>query len=283
MKRQNQIANCIMYVVLLAVTIITIFPLFYAVMQSLRTNIEIMVQPEVIIPTSPTLNNYREIMQSEDFNLPTLLMNSIVYTAAKVIIAIVVSSMAAYVFARGHFRGKKFWFLCFSSLLFVKLGGMSVYATFDVIHALHLPICLYTLIVVALFSVPITNIYLMMRYIDTIPGELDEAAKIDGASFGQIYYWVILPLMKPIIATVAILAFKDAWNDYVMPTVFTSSRPEQRTLIVALMALKNSSGAATSWHIMFSGAVISLIPVLILYISLNKYFVSGLTAGAVKG
>ena len=68
-----------------------------------------------------------------------------------------------------------------------------------------------------------------------------------------------------------------------MPTVFTSSRPEQRTLIVALMALKNSSGAATSWHIMFSGAVISLIPVLILYISLNKYFVSGLTAGAVKG
>ena len=72
MKRQNRIANCIMYIVLLAITVITIFPLFYAVMQSLRTNIEIMVQPEVIIPASPTLNNYREIMQSEDFNLPTL-------------------------------------------------------------------------------------------------------------------------------------------------------------------------------------------------------------------
>ena len=88
--------------------------------------------------------------------------------------------------------------------------------------------------------------------------------------------------MKPIVATIAIMSFKSSWNDYVMPTVFTYTKPEQRTLIVAIMALKNSSGAAVSWHIMFAGTVICLIPVLLIYICLNKYFVSGLTAGAVK-
>ena len=282
MKKKNRMIRIIMYVTLLIAAIITVFPLFYAVMQSLRTNMDIMVRPDQILPSSPTLDNYREIMSSEDFNLPILLRNSIVYTAAKTLIAVVISSMSAYVFARGHFRGKKLIFACFSSLMFIKLGGISVYATFDVMNALHLPISLFTLILLALFTVPVYNIYLMMGYISTLPVSLDEAAKCDGASFIGIYFHIILPLMKPIIATIAIMAFKASWNAYVMPTVFTMTKPEQRTLIVAIMALKNSSGAATSWNIMFAGTVISLIPVLIIYISLNKYFVSGLTAGAVK-
>lgn len=282
MKRKNRIIRFFMYVILIAVAFITVFPLFYAVMQSLRTNMDIMVRPEQILPSNPTLDNYKEIMTSEEFNVPVLLKNSIIYTVSHTLIAVVISSMAAYVFERGHFRGKKIIFACFSSLMFIKLGGVGIYATLDVINALHLPISLYTLILIALFGVPIYYIYLMMGYIRTLPRALDEAAKIDGASFIGVYWRIILPLMKPIVATIAIMSFKSSWNDYVMPTVFTYTKPEQRTLIVAIMALKNSSGAAVSWHIMFAGTVICLIPVLLIYICLNKYFVSGLTAGAVK-
>ena len=283
MKRKKLVLNILWYTILIVVALITLFPVFYAVMQSLRTNMDIMVRPEVIFPENPTLDSYREILTSEDFNLPILLKNSIVYTGAKVILNLAISTMAGYVFARGDFRGKNFIFVCFSSLLFIKLGGISVYATFEIYSALNLPIALQTLILTAVFSVPVMNIYLVKGYISTIPVELDESAKLDGCSFVGIYYRIILPLMKPMLATIAILAFKASWNEYVMPTVFTLSRPEQRTLIVALMALKNSSGAAVSWHIMFAGAVVTLIPVLIVYTWLNKYFVSGLTAGAVKG
>ena len=125
--------------------------------------------------------------------------------------------------------------------------------------------------------------YLVKGYVDTLPYELNEAAKIDGASFPRIFFTIMLPLIVPIMATIGILAFNGSWNNYLMPTVFTLTRPKQRTLIVGLMALKNSAGAATQWDLMLAGSVIALIPVLCAYIFANKYFVSGLAAGAVKG
>lgn len=283
MKKKKLAFKILCYAILTIVAAITLFPVFYAIMQSLRTNMEIMAHPEVVIPDNPTLNNYKEILNSDDFNVLLLLRNSIVYTGACVITTLFISTMAGYVFARGNFRGKNFIFTCFSSLMFIKLGGIGIYANFEVYSALNLPICLGTLILMSVFSVPIMNIYLSRGYISTIPKELDESAKLDGCSFIGIYYRIILPLMKPMLATIAILSFKNSWNSYIMPTIFTTSRPQERTLIVALMALKNSSGSAVSWHIMFAGVVVCLIPVLIIYLVLNKYFVSGLTAGAVKG
>ena len=92
-----------------------------------------------------------------------------------------------------------------------------------------------------------------------------------------------MPLLKPILATIAILSFQGSWNDYLLPAIFTTTKPEQRTLIVALVALKNSSGAATNWNLMLAGAVIALFPVLVAYGIGNKYFISGLASGAVKG
>ena len=89
--------------------------------------------------------------------------------------------------------------------------------------------------------------------------------------------------MKPIIATLTILSFQSSWNDYLMPTLFTISRPEQRTLIVGITALKNSGSAASNWNLMLAGAVITIIPILVVYGFANKYFVNGLASGAVKG
>lgn len=94
---------------------------------------------------------------------------------------------------------------------------------------------------------------------------------------------VILPLLKPILATVAILSFNSSWNDYLMPNIFTLTNPMQRTLIVGLMALKSSGESASAWNLMLAGATIALIPILVVFAFLNKYFVKGIANGAVKG
>lgn len=134
-----------------------------------------------------------------------------------------------------------------------------------------------------MFNVPIVQIYLIKSYIDTLPDEIIEAAKIDGCKFFTTFIHIIAPLLKPVLATIALLIFQLSWNDYIMPTIFTMNRPEQRTLIVGLMALKNSGESASNWALMLAGSCVALIPVLFAYTTANKYFVKGLTAGAVKG
>jgi multiple sugar transport system permease protein len=210
--------------------------------------------------------------------------NSTYYTVLTVIITITISSLSGYVFARGgNFPGSKVIFTVFSSLMFINMGSITIYAVFKVLDIVHLSDSLWGLIVMKVFSIGIVNIYLVRSYIRTLPYSLDEAAKIDGCSFIGIFFKIIGPLLKPIIATISILAFNSSWNDYLMPTLFTISRPEQRPLIVGIMALKNSGNAASNWNLMLAGATVALIPILIAYAFGNKYFVEGLASGAVKG
>lgn len=275
--------NIVAYINLIIFALVTIFPVFYIIMGSFKTNMEIMNNPGALFPEHFTFDNYIEACNSPDFKIGKMLTNSIVYTLWNVFFTVMVSAAAGYVFARGHFKGKNVIFVCISSLLFIKLGGIQIYPTFEVLNSINLTSSLFALMIVNVFSIPVVYIFLVRGYIDTIPKAIDDAAKIDGCSFTGILLRVIMPLLKPILATVAILTFQSAWNDYLMPTVFTVTNPEQRTLIVGLMALKNSGGAAASWNLMLAGSTIALIPMLIAYIVGNKYFVSGLSAGAVKG
>lgn len=283
MNKKRNAANTASYIFLAAMTLITLFPIIYTVLSSFKSNTEILAYPERIFSHNPTFDNYITAWNSPDFNVGRLLFNSIYYTLANVVAVMLVSSMAGYVFARGNFKGKKVIFACFASIMFIKLGGISVYATFKILNFLHITQSLPALILINLFGVPIVNIYLVKGYVDTIPKAIDEAARIDGASFPKIFFKIIMPLLKPILATVGMLAFQASWNDYLMPTIFTVNIPSQRTLIVGLMALKNSGGSATQWNLMLAGATIALAPVIIAYTVANKYFISGLAAGAVKG
>lgn len=282
MKTKSTISNIVKYIFLCIVLVITIFPLIYTISSSFKTNIEIMTEPWKVFPSHPTLDNYITAFNSKDFNVPLMFFNSLWYTLCSVLIALVVASMAGYVFARGEFPGKNIVFGCFVSLMFIQLGGVGIYATFEILSALHIQRSLYSLLLLKVFGVPIVNIYLVRGYISNIPKAIDESAKIDGCSFFGIYRHIILPLIGPIMATIAILSFQGSWNEYIMPNIFTLTRPEQQTLIVGLMHLKNSDGAATSWNLMLAGTTITLIPVLVAYSVANKYFVSGLSAGAVK-
>lgn len=273
----------ISYLILTAVLALTLLPLVYTITSSFKSNMEIMTNPGQLLPETFTLDNYREAWTNSNFNVGRMLWNSTYYTIFNVIVTMTLSAMGGYVFARGNFRGKKLIFTCFVSLMFIQTGGISIYAVFQVLSAVHMTSSIWALMLTKVFGVPIVNIYLVKGYIETLPRALDEAAQIDGCGFFRIFYTIILPLLKPIMATVGILAFQASWNDYLMPTIFTISLPKQQTLIVGLMAMKNSSGAATSWNLMLAGSVIALLPVLAAYAIGNKYFVSGLAAGAVKG
>ena len=113
--------------------------------------------------------------------------------------------------------------------------------------------------------------------------EMDEAATIDGCGLGGIFLKVIVPLLQPVLTTIGILAFQSSWNETLMPMIFTISNPAQRTLSAGLYALKNVGESASQWNLMMAGSVISMFPVLVVYAIGNKYFVSGLANGAVKG
>lgn len=273
----------ILYLILIVLTVITVFPIIYTAAASFKTNIEIMTDPARILPKNPSFENYIQAWTHPDFQFGRLTWNSTYYTVISVFIALMQSSMCGYVFARGNFPFKKVVFACFSALLFIKLGGVSIYATFKVLNLVNLTNSLWALMLVHFFSVPIVNIYLVKGYVEALPNALFEAAKIDGASFIGIFLKIVLPLLKPLMATIAIFAFQASWNDYIMPAIFTSTVPSQRTLMVGLMAIKNSSGAATSWNLLLAGSTMTLIPILVAYGFGNRYFIQGLTAGAVKG
>ena len=283
MKKNNLIITAVFYVILLLVLVICLFPVLYTVLASFKTNSEILAQPEKIFPSVWSLENYKLAFSSSGFNVGRMLFNSTYYTIICMCFAVLASSMCAYVFERGDFFGKKTIFAVFSALMFISLGSITVYPLFDILNIIHLNRSLWGLIVIKMLGIPIVNIYLVKSYIKTLPKEIDEAAMIDGCSFIGIFFRIIAPLLKPIVATVAILSFQGSWNEYLMPTIFTIANPSQRTLMVGVVALKNSGDAAASWNLMLAGSTVALIPVLIAYAFFNRFFVSGLTAGAVKG
>ena len=138
-------------------------------------------------------------------------------------------------------------------------------------------------LILALVSGQASNVLLTMGFVKGIPKELDEAAIIDGCSLYGIFFRIILPLIKPIIAVVALFSFRHAWNDYITTLVMTISLPRLRTLTVAVVQLKYAVNAAAEWHIMLAGASIAILPIIIVYAFCHKQFIGGLTLGAVKG
>ncbi len=283
LKIKKAIPKIFIHLFLMAVALIALFPVVYVISSSFKSNSEIMVHPEAVFPISPTLENYKIAFNSSDFNIGRMFLNSAYYTVICVAVIIFLSSMGGYVFARGEFRGKKVLFTMFSALMFVNIGTITIYPLFDVLNLINLSSSLQGLIVMKFFGINIVQIYLVRGFINSLPKALDESAEIDGCGFFKTFVYIIFPLLKPIIATIGILAFQGSWNEYLMPTLFTLTRPEQRTLIVGVMALKSSGEAASSWNLMLAGTTVALIPVLLAYAVGNKYFVKGIASGAVKG
>jgi len=262
-----------------AIIIFTVYPVAYAVIGSLKTNFE-LTSGGNIFPTKLMFSNYAQAFKEANFMKYTL--NSVFLSIFVTIFAVITSSLAGYVFARHEFPGKKLIMGMYLSFMFISMGAVSIYPIFVLFNKMGLTNSLLGLALV-LTGGQTVNVVLIMGFIKSLPKELDEAAIIDGCNFFQIYYKIILPLIKPIIGVVCLFSFRGAWNDYITSMIMTMSNPSIKPLTVAVVELKYSANAAAEWNIILAGACIALVPILIVYFFTNKQFIAGLTAGSVKG
>ncbi len=269
----------ISYIFIGIMVVFTIYPIIYTIVGSFKTNSELTLGGS-FFPEIWHVENYVQAFIQADFVKYT--WNSVIVSMAVMVIATLTASLAGFTFARRNFVGKKLWLAAYTTLMFVALGSVTLYPIYSLLTALHLNKSIAGLIL-ALVSGQASNVMLTMGFVKSIPKELDEAAIIDGCSLYGIFFKIILPLIKPIMAVVALFSFRQAWNDYVTTLIMSISLPKLRTLTVAVVQLKYSVNAAAEWHIMLAGASIAIVPILIVYGFCHKQFIGGLTAGAVKG
>lgn len=259
--------------------VFTIYPIIYTVLGSLKTNVE-LTQGGGFLPSEWHFENFYQAFVEADFVRYT--GNSIIVSTAVTALAVITCSLAGFILARRNFVGKKVLLALYMTMMFVSLGSVTLYPIYELLQALKINKSLVGLII-ALTGGQAANVFLVMGFTKAIPKELDEAAIIDGCSLYGVYSRIIVPLSKPILAVVALFAFRNSWNDYITSLIMTIAVPKLQTLTVAVVQLKYSVNAAAEWHIMLAGASIAIIPILIVYMLAHKQFIAGLTAGAVKG
>ena len=280
-KHKKIFSTAGIFLALSLIFIVTIFPVFYTLMGSFKGNQELLTSGARVIPEKFVWDNYIQAWNLANFEKYTL--NSIFMSVSIMLGTVITSTTAGYVFERATFRGKNLLFTLVVSSMFVSLGSLTLYPTLMIAKVFGINKSLWGVILIRVFGLNVTNLFISRTYIRSISIEIDEAAKIDGCSFFRNFRSIIFPLLKPLIATIAILEFRYAWNDYLMPMVFTLSNPDRMPLVVGVVNLKSTGEAASAWNLMLAGSAIALLPMILVYIIFNRYFIEGLTSGSVKG
>lgn len=231
--------------------------------------------PLAWVPDPFSLSAYTALFTRLDFTRP--FVNSLCVAALVTACSLIVNSLAGFAFAKYRFRGKDPLFGALLAAMVIP-GQVTMLPVFLLLNKLGMLNTYWSLVVPGLASV--FGIYLFKQYFETIPDELIESARIDGCSDWQIYWRIMLPLARPIVITLAVFTFMGAWNDFMWPLVVMSDSASY-TLPVALANLVGEHQADT--ELMMAGAVVTTLPVVVLFLCLQRYYMEGLTAGAVKG
>ncbi len=278
---KQKAVRALLWLLLVAVSVLVIFPVLYIILGSFKENQELLLGGSNIFPAKWITQNYVDAWNQANFAVYT--KNSLLLSFGVMIISLVVASMAGYVFSRKHFPGKEVIYGVFTAFMFINVGSVSLRPLYELATQMKINTSLWPVILFSAGGGQATYIFLCRGYVNSVPKELDEAARIDGCSFFQTYSQIIMPMLKPVLATIAILSFRQGWNEYIMPRVFTMTNDSLRPLTVGVNMLKNAGDGAAAWNIMFAGATIAIIPILVVFICFSRYFMGGLTAGAVKG
>jgi len=248
---------------------------------SLRTSSGVFSAGISLWVDSPNWENYSEIWR--EANVPRAAINTVLITAVCMVAIIMTTSMTAYALTRSDFPGKKLIMIALLTTFLIP-GEMLIIPTFYVNRSLHLIgdwKALIAVVLVMTAGAQVFNIYLLMSHFQTLPSEIYDAAAIDGESYFGMYWHIAFPLVRPALATISLLTFMGIWNAYLVPLVYLSPLPDYQTLTIAL--IQYSQRFQTLYHIMAAGAVIALVPVVLIFIFLQRYFIRGLTEGATKG
>ena len=282
-------AKIALYTFLIIMVFITILPILYTISASFKTNMEILTDGTSLIPKNPTFDNFKTVWGMSGTSLQATTnfgdytVNSIQVSLMTVVLVVLFTSMSAYCFQRGNFPGRDFLYWLFMCTMFIGAGTITRFPILQTTTKLGLNNKVGVAIVQCA-TAGASNLFLTMGYLKTIPKDLDESAKIDGCTFFGTWWRIILPLSKPILATVGLMAFRGSWNNYLLPNLMLSGNQKSMTLVVAVVKLQSSGGAgASQYNLMMAGTMLAMLPMLILFLIMNKAFVEGVTQGAVKG
>lgn len=256
---------------------ITLIPIFYAFFLSISSESSAFGNG-FLLTVNPTLKNYKAILLEEPFLV--WLKNSVVLSLGTMILAMGTSVTASYAFSRFRFRGRN-EILKLLLILNAFPQILSMFAIFRLFKNMNLLNNYIGLILIYAGSMCIFSIWNMKGYFDTIPIEIEESAKIDGGSPGQVIWKIILPLARPSIIVTAVMVLIFVWNEYLFATTFLM-KEENYTLAGGLYQLQ-ANDRSRSWSLFSAAAILVSVPILIIFFSIQKYMVSGLTAGGVKG
>ena len=267
--------SILLYVLLAIGAAFALLPLIWMVSASFMQPGEANTYPPRLLSANPTLEHYRTLFTR--LNLGRYFLNSVIVAVTATVVSLLINSMAGYAFAKLRFRGRDrlFRFLTLGLVIPVQVSMLPL---FLIMREMGLVNTYWGVIIPSLAS--IFGIFLIRQYAISIPDDLIDAARIDGAGEFRIYWSVVLPVIRPILATMAIWTFLSTWNDFMWPLIVLSD-DQMFTLPVALANLSGERVQDT--ELMMAGSVLTVLPVLLVFLFLQRYYVEGITAGSVKG
>jgi arabinogalactan oligomer/maltooligosaccharide transport system permease protein len=283
MKNKKRLNLAFVYVLLSVLAVIWLFPIFWIVMNSFRGEGAMAV--DYIIPKTFTLDNYVRLFNNETFPFGKWFMNTLVVAIATMIISTFITVAMAYSLSRIKFKFRD-RFLKLALVLNMFPGFMSMIAIYFIVKAIFGVFGLQpglAALVILYSSGAALGFYIAKGFFDTIPFSLDESAMVDGATRADIFFKITLPLSQPIIVYTALMAFMGPWMDFIFAKVILGDQVDKYTVAIGLFTMTTAS-LKNQWFLPFTaGCVLIAVPITILFIFMQKYYVEGVTAGGVKG
>lgn len=275
MTHRRRLGQAGYYIISILLAVLALIPFLWMISTSLKSRGALMSMPIEWIPAEPTLDAYTEVFSRFPF-LRTI-GNSLFISVAFTLITLVSASMAAFAFAKLRFRGSGVILSIYIATMMIPTQ-VTMIPLFVVMNRLGLIDSYASVILPSMFK-PFA-VFLLVQQMKTIPNDYLDAARIDGAGLFHIYFRVALPLCIPTLATLAVTTFMESWNDYLWPLLMLTDR-NKMTLPIALSTLNGQYN--TEYNVLMAGSLISMIPIIIIYIAAQKQFKAGLMAGGIKG
>ncbi len=266
------------YLFLLVMVAIVAYPILWMIGASFNSGDSLY--SSTMFPKKPTLEHYRELVTNSDYPFHLWYLNTLKVASLTALLGVILCSTTAYAYSRFRFAGRKYGMM---AMLVIQMfpSFMNIVALYVLLNMVGLLDSHMGLVLVyAGTNIPF-NAWIMKGYFDTIPKSLEEAALIDGASRMTIFWKIMIPLAKPIIAVITIFHFVIPFGDFILARILLTSY-KKYTLTIGLFSLVNNQ-FGKNWTTFTAGALLMAIPIVIVYMSLQKYFISGLTRGATKG
>ena len=276
MKRNRAIGKVFLYLVLIIITALMIIPFLWMLSASIKSNTEVFkITPFQFIPDVPRWDNYKEIWTK--IPLMNFIGNTVFLTIVVTFLQLLTSSFAAYAFAKLEFKHKNALFLAYIATIAMPWQVYMV-PQFIMMRGMGLNDELLAMICLQAFSA--FGVFMMKQFYEGIPDSLCEAARIDGMSEYRIYASIMLPLSKPALSTLTIFTFVNTWNDYLGPLIYLKTETKKTIQLGLKMFIGQFSA---EYGLIMAGSIITLIPVLIIFLCLQKYFVEGVASTGLKG